>query len=181
MIAAGPSRAVPPARVRRAVIRPMRAADASAIVELAVSSGLFPADEVAIVESLLADYLAGAHERGYRCVVDVEPGPRGDAGLVGMAYAEPVRATDGTCELTMIAVDAALQGHGRGTALPRAVEADLAADGQRLLLVQTSGAEQFARTRLFYARNGYEEEARVRDYYSAGDDMLLFRLVLARR
>jgi len=57
---------------------------------------------------------------------------------------------------------------GRGGALLRHVEQDLAGRGQRLLLVQNSGAPAFARTRTFYSVCGYEQEASVRDYYEPG-------------
>ncbi len=58
------------------------------------------------------------------------------------------------------------------------VEKTLQESGQRVLLVETSGSEDFALTRKFYTKCGYEQEARVRDYYAAGEDMVLFRKVL---
>ena len=60
----------------------------------------------------------------------------------------------------------------------RGVEEDLRARGQRLLLVETSSTPQYDRTRAFYDKLGYEEEARVRDYWEAGDDLVLFRKAL---
>jgi ribosomal protein S18 acetylase RimI-like enzyme len=68
---------------------------------------------------------------------------------------------------------------GRGTALLRHVEEDLRTRGQRLLLVETSALPAFDRARAFYLASGYDEEARVRDYFGAGDDMVLFRRALA--
>ena len=47
---------------------------------------------------------------------------------------------------------------------------DLRAAGQRLLLVETSGVESFSLTRAFYAKRGYTQEARVRDYYERGNE-----------
>ena len=48
-----------------------------------------------------------------------------------------------------------------------------------MLLVETSGGDEFERTRRFYRTIGYEEEARIRDYYDAGDDKIVFRKALA--
>ena len=48
--------------------------------------------------------------------------------------------------------------------------ADLAVD---------SGLPTFGRARASYERCGYEQEARVRDYYEPGDDVILFRKALA--
>mgnify|MGYP000201891817 CR=1 FL=1 len=78
----------------------------------------------------------------------------------------------------MIGVRRDYQGQGRGAALLQHIENELQAKGQRILLVETSGLPDFALTRKFYTKCGYEEEARVRDYYAAGDDMVLFRKAL---
>lgn len=67
---------------------------------------------------------------------------------------------------------------GRGAALLQHVEKQLCADRQRLLLVETSSTPAFDRARSFYRSCGYDEEARVRDYYEPGDDMVLFRTSL---
>ncbi|CAN0589115.1 unnamed protein product [Ectocarpus sp. 12 AP-2014] len=48
----------------------------------------------------------------------------------------------------------------------------------RVLLVETSGNAGFARTRAFYAQAGYEEEARIREFYAAGEDKIIFRKAL---
>jgi ribosomal protein S18 acetylase RimI-like enzyme len=60
----------------------------------------------------------------------------------------------------------------------RHMENALRANGQRLLLVETSGLPIYERTRAFYAKCGYEEEARIRDFYTAGDDKIVFRKAL---
>lgn len=68
------------------------------------------------------------------------------------------------------------QRRGVGTALIGHVERELAAGGQRLLLVETSGLPAYARARAFYARCGYDQEARIRDFYA--DDKVVFRKAL---
>ena len=70
------------------------------------------------------------------------------------------------------------QGQGRGAALLRHVEEKLSLQGERLLLVETSGVDSFERTRRFYQGCGYEPEARIRDYYAPGDEKIIFRKVL---
>ena len=51
--------------------------------------------------------------------------------------------------------------------------------GERVLLVETSGLPGFERTRAFYRKLGYDEEARIRDFYQAGEDKVVFRKALA--
>jgi len=48
----------------------------------------------------------------------------------------------------------------------------------RILIVETSGLESFGATRAFYRKNGYDEEARIRDFYNPGEDKIVFRKVL---
>ena len=50
--------------------------------------------------------------------------------------------------------------------------------GQRLLLVEPSGTPQYEITHESYAKCGYEQEARVRDYWAEGDDLVVFRKAL---
>jgi ribosomal protein S18 acetylase RimI-like enzyme len=50
--------------------------------------------------------------------------------------------------------------------------------GARVLLVETSGLPSFERTRAFYRKCGYDEEARIRDFYKAGDDKIVYRKML---
>ena len=152
------------------MIRPVTPDDAATVVDIAVDSGLFPAEAAHVVEKMMNDYFATRREEGHACVVD-----DGDGEPLAVAYYEPAVAADRTWYLTMIAVRAAGQGTGRGGALMQHVEDDLRARRQRLLLVETSGTVGFERTRNFYKRCAYHEEARVRDYYEPGDDMVLFR------
>jgi ribosomal protein S18 acetylase RimI-like enzyme len=152
------------------MIRPMTPDDAAGLIPLVVAAGMFPADETEILDKMLADYFDGKIDEGHTCIVDEQEGK-----LIGVAYYEPAPATDGTWYVTMIAVHPDYQGQGRGAALLRHVENALQASGQRVLLIETSATPTYAGTRKFYAKCGYQEEARIRDYWAAGDDMIVFR------
>ena len=154
------------------MIRLITHEDSAAVSAVAVASGLFPAEAIEFVDKMMVDYFNTNRDQGHICIIDIEDEP------LGVAYYEPKLATDRTWELMMIGVRQDCQGQGRGAALMRYIENMLQESGQRLLLVETSGLPDFARTREFYAKCGYEEEARVRDYYAAGEDMMLFRKVL---
>ncbi|WP_425082122.1 GNAT family N-acetyltransferase [Ruegeria arenilitoris] len=77
-----------------------------------------------------------------------------------------------------LAVRPDLQGKRLGAALVKAAEQYLKDKGQRILIVDTSGTDNFALARKFYAQNGYEEEARIRDFWADGDDKIIFRKAL---
>lgn len=69
------------------------------------------------------------------------------------------------------------QGQGEGRALIAAVEAALRRLGEehaRVLLVETSGLPHFQATRDFYRSNGFDEEARIRQFYGPDDDKIVF-------
>lgn len=155
------------------MIRQAEREDSAALIALAVAAGLFPANETEALGKVLADYFGGNIDDGHVWVTDDEEGE-----LRGVAYYAPAPFADGTWDLLMIAVRPDCQGRGRGAALLRHVENALQASGQRVLLAETSGLPSYERARAFYAKCGYEEEARIREFYAAGDDKAVFRKAL---
>ena len=152
----------------------------SRLAELLVDTGAFHADEVEVALSLfdLTHGAAGADD----VPLDYEfLGAYVDEELVGYACFGPTPATDGTFDLYWLAVDPARQGRGIGRALVREVEAKLIARGGRLLVVETSSRPDYESTRQFYARSGYTEAARVRDFYAPADDRILLTTRLTTR
>lgn len=156
------------------MIRPTTPDDTDALIALAGASGLFQPHELDQVAQMLAEYHAGG-DGGHHWLTDDDHGP------VGVAYFAPERMTEGTWNLYLIAVHPDRQRQGRGTALLRHVEQTLARQGQRILLVETSGVAGFEHVRAFYRSAGYDEEARIRDFYKAGDDKVVFRKALNER
>lgn len=97
---------------------------------------------------------------------------------MGLCYTVPEELTDRTWNMLALAVRPELQGKRLGAALVQAAEQHLKDKGQRILIVDTSGTDDFALTRKFYTQNGYEEEARIRDFWADGDDKVIFRKTL---
>lgn len=152
------------------IVRPVVAADLAALRAVIDATGLFPS---ARLDGMAAGYLSGGEDGDAWLTVDDGEGP------VAVAYYAPEPMTDGTWNLRLIAVRPDRQGRGYGVALTRRIEAVLAARGARVLLVETSGLPAFARTRAFYRARGYEAAARIREFYAAGDDKIVFRKALA--
>ena len=151
-----------------AVIRAAGAPDRTAIIDVALASGLFPPDGLAEVEATLDGFLTGAAAADHWLVTDT------GTSIAATAYYAPERMTDGTWNLYLLAVHPDHQGQGRGAALVRHVEQDLREAGARVLLIETSGVPGFAGQRAFYTGLGYHEEARIRDFYEAGDDKVIY-------
>lgn len=149
--------------------------DASALLAVIEATGLFGPDEMAEMAALLTDSLNGALGPDHRWAVATASGGE----IIGAAYYAPERMTIGTWNLYFIGVHPAHHGTGAGTALLRYVETTLAARGERVLLVETSSTTDFEAPRAFYRRHGYDEEARIREFYNVGDDKVIFRKALA--
>lgn len=152
------------------MIRPIEPRDMPALKAVIDANGLFPSE---MLDDMAAGFLGGGADGAFWLTAD-------DGGPVAVAYCAPERMTQGTWNLLLIAVLPARQGQGIGAALTRRVEDSAAARGGRLLLVETSGLPGFARTRAFYRSLGYDEEARIREFYAAGEDKVVFRKALGR-
>lgn len=152
----------------RTLIRPIVRADLPALKRVISSTDLFPPD---MLEGMIDGHLNGASDAVLWLTV-AKPHP------IAIAYAALEPMTEGCWNLYLIAVHVDHHSQGMGQALLRYVEDVLAVEGVRVLLVETSGNAGFARTRAFYVQAGYEEEARIRDFYQDGDDKIVFRKAL---
>jgi ribosomal protein S18 acetylase RimI-like enzyme len=136
------------------------------IKEIVRATGVFNQEEVEVALEVFdegGDYeFIGAFE--------------GDS-LLGYACFGPTPSTKDTYDLYWIAVHPTAQRSGAGAALMSEVERRLDERGARLVVVETSSRDDYEPTRRFYAKRGYDESARLRDFYAPGDD----RVILTKR
>jgi ribosomal protein S18 acetylase RimI-like enzyme len=93
--------------------------------------------------------------------------------VVGYICYGPTPMTEGTSDLYWIASDPDARGQGVGARLVSAMEGDLQRRGRPIIRVETSAMEAYGPTRGFYAAMSYKEEARFRDFYKPGDDLII--------
>jgi GNAT superfamily N-acetyltransferase len=148
------------------MIRPTTPADTNALMALAAASGLFEPSQTAELAEMLGQHFAGDNPDYWLTDEDNE--------LVGVAYVAPERMTEGTWNLYLIAVHPDRQRQGRGKKLLKHVEQLLIDRGERVLLIETAGTRDFEYVRVFYRKSGYTEEARIRDFYTAGVDKVIY-------
>jgi GNAT superfamily N-acetyltransferase len=77
-------------------------------------------------------------------------------------------------DLYWIAVEESLRGQGLGGILLRETERLSALAGATRLYIETSHRPDYADTRRFYERNGYQLAALLPDFYAPGDDRAIF-------
>ncbi|MEM9334748.1 MAG: GNAT family N-acetyltransferase [Pseudomonadota bacterium] len=137
-------------------------ADTPAIKRVVNETNLFPAD---MLGDLIAPFFSdpGCDERWF--VVEADE-------VLGFAYVRPEPLADGTWNVLAIGVRKDNQGQGLGRSLMATVEAALS--DQRVLIVETSGLPEFARTRQFYLGLDYTLGATLRAYWGPGDDKVVF-------
>jgi ribosomal protein S18 acetylase RimI-like enzyme len=145
-------------------IRLVEERDVDAIKEIIEATEMFPPS---MLDEMIAGFFSG-RSRDFWLTIEREDRP------AAVAYCAPEKMTKGTWNLLLLAALPVRQGTGLGSTLVAGVEERLRLDGQALLLVETSGTPEFERTRRFYRKLDFVEEARIRDFYASGDDKVVF-------
>ncbi|HEX6589188.1 MAG TPA: GNAT family N-acetyltransferase [Longimicrobiales bacterium] len=142
------------------------------VYEVLEATRVFRAEEIAVGVEVIQSYLENPGQD-----YDAVGAFTRDGSLLGYACWGPTPCTVGTFDLYWIAVSPDAQGRGVGRLIMQEVERRLARANARLVLIETSSTDPYAPTRAFYRSLGYQEVARVPDFYLDGDD----RVILARR
>lgn len=152
------------------LLRPLTAADRARVETMTLSTPLFRPEEIPVA----LDVFDAAMGIGRRPDPDYETlGAELDGVLVGWMCWGPIPCTRSAFDLYWIVVDPAWQAHGIGTTLVEEMEQRIAGRA-RLVVVETAGRADYAPTRAFYARLGYQVVATIPDYYASGDDLVTF-------
>lgn len=151
-------------------IRRIEDADRAAIRDLIAGTHAFAPHEVDVAMELVEIALTRPEQDDYHPYVVEE-----DDGTVA-AYAcfgkNPMTAS--TYDLYWLATRADRMGKGHGRRIVGFVEDEARSRGGTLLVIETSSKESYGTTREFYIRIGCTLAARLPDYYSPGDDKLIY-------
>lgn len=82
--------------------------------------------------------------------------------------------TDAVYDLYWIVADPESSGKGIGKNLLEHAEEFVRSNNGRWLLAETSSKESYKSTQNFYLRNKYSIISEIKDFYSAGDNLLVF-------
>ena len=150
-------------------IRPMISKDKSALSQILRNIPEFTAAEVALAEEVISNYLSSFQESGYFILAAEK-----EKTIGGYICFGPTPITEGTWDIYWIAVDRDIQGQGLGKELMKAAEEEIKEAKGRLIVVETSSKTGYEKTNVFYQRAGYKETCRIRDFYTIGDDQIIY-------
>jgi ribosomal protein S18 acetylase RimI-like enzyme len=144
--------------------------DGAQILSITAKNTVFNQEEVECIDELWEEYVTqGSDKSGYYFLVDKE-----DDHVLGYSCYGPRSLTSGTFDLYWIAVDPTIHRGGVGRKLLTASEEAILKLSGRLIVVETSGLPVYEPTRKFYLATGYTLEATLKDFYSDGDDLVIF-------
>ena len=149
-------------------IRPLRASDIQPLRQLLVDTEVFNADEIDIALELMQCVLDKPDQKDY--VIRVYD----EGEVLGYYCIGPTPATESTFDLYWIATTPSVHGRGIGKLLNTHAEELIRSRGGSLVMAETSSTPRYDNTRKFYVKAGYEEVARIRDYYRAGDSLVVY-------
>ena len=139
--------------------------DIKGLKEVLNSIDLFPAE---MLDDMISDYFENPETS------DIWFTTTQDEKSIAIGYCAAEKLTEGTYNLYAIGISSDVQGKGIGGAMMNYIENELKNQGQRILIVETSGTEDFRLTRKFYEKLNYTKEAVIRDFWSEGDDKVIF-------
>jgi GNAT superfamily N-acetyltransferase len=143
--------------------------DGSKIRDIVESTGFFYDHEVEVAVELLEDRMKHGEESGYYFVF-----AEVDGKTVGYSCFGPIACTKSSHDLFWIATHDNMRGKGVGKQLLEETYRYARQMGATALYAETSAREQYKPTQLFYDKNKFELEARLKDFYDKDDDKLIY-------
>jgi ribosomal protein S18 acetylase RimI-like enzyme len=119
---------------------------------------------------LLDIYLADSSQEEYLFLAATDDSDR----PIGFTCYGGTTLADSVYDLYWILVDPDHRGRSVGAGLLAATMEILKGLGARLVVAETSGSEAYSPARGLYLKSGFAEEARIKDYYKPGDDLVVF-------
>ncbi|MBZ5734072.1 GNAT family N-acetyltransferase [Nocardioides sp. TRM66260-LWL] len=155
-------------------VRPAQQEDWPAISAIALSNDMFVPEELEDLQSTFERWIEEPTSDSTWLVATPSSDPHA---VQAAAYVSAEAFADRIWNLLFLAVDPTCHGSGLGTALISTVEEQLRDAGEgiaRCLIVETSSGSGYAEAQRFYLARGFDEEARIRQFYGPDEDKIVF-------
>jgi ribosomal protein S18 acetylase RimI-like enzyme len=151
-------------------IRPLVQKDRETLFSMLRATQVFTPQEIDVAMELIDIVLKEPSQKDYKidCMVN------DDDHAIGYICYGPVPMTQGAFDLYWIVVEPLSQGQGVGSKLLHFLEDTITERKGRMILIDTSSIPPYEKTQKFYSRHGFQEVARVPDYYHPGNDRITF-------
>ncbi len=149
-------------------IRSLARRDRARLHSMLLEAQVFTHEEIEVAMELIDIVLKDANQEDYR--IDCMTNDEDQA--IGYVCYDPVPMTQGT--LYWIVVDPLCQGQGNGSRLLYFLEEVIREEKGRMILIDTSSIPEYEKAQKLYFRHGFQEVARVPDYYHPGNDRITF-------
>jgi GNAT superfamily N-acetyltransferase len=143
--------------------------DIQAVRDIIVSTKFFYDHEVEIAVDLVKERLEVGESSGYFFVFAED-----DGRTIAYSCFGPNIMSKTCHDLYWIATHNDYRGKGVGKKVLNETEKLAKELGCVILIAETSGLPHYAPTRIFYEKTGFDLEARIKDFYTMGDDKLFF-------
>ena len=151
-------------------IRSLVRKDKAGLISLLIKTKAFTSKEIDVAMELIDIVLKDKNQKDYKIHCAVNDQDK----LLGYICYGPSPMTEGTFDLYWIAVDPEVQDRGVGSHLMDFLEGEVKRMHGRIILADTSSIAQYEKTQKFYLKKGFQEAARVPDYYYPGNDRVTF-------
>jgi GNAT superfamily N-acetyltransferase len=150
-------------------VRGMETRDRERVKQILAEVNVFPPTEIEVAIELIDSYLSGSPDY----IIKVATDENGD--VLGYICYGRVPLTDAVWDIYWIVVGKEFQGKGVAGRLLESVENELYVKNARAIMVETSSKPEYQSARDFYTRKGFSEVCRIGDFYSEGDNKIIYR------
>lgn len=147
--------------------------DLAAVRALTSATGFFSQEEIAVAVELVEERLAKGLRSGYHFFFAEDGGK-----IMGYTCFGPIPCTLSSFDIYWIAVLPEVQARGIGRELLKRTEQKIVDMGGTRIYVETSARDQYRPTLRFYKRQGYRQEALLKDFYGPGDHKAVYLKIL---
>ncbi len=137
------------------------------------STGVFYDFEIGVALEIVDDFIKDGVRSEYLFIAAEYNGK-----LIGYVNFGPSPCTRGSWDIYWIAVKKEFMNWGLGKILLKMAEDKIRADKGVNIWVETSSRKEYEATRSFYQKRGYDVASELTDFYSRGDNKVIFHKLI---
>ena len=151
-------------------VRPFVKEDIQPLKVILEATGAFRHEEIEVALELMHIIVEEPGQQDYLMFTSLDD----NKVVQGYYCVGPTPMTETSYDLYWIAVDPGKYGTGVSRELMAHCVELVASRGGKKIIAETSSQSSYGRTHRFYAKHEFREEARIADYYSPGDDLIIY-------